>query len=596
MASALFLSEDQFLCSICLDVFTEPVTIPCGHNFCKPCITKHWGDKNHCYCPLCNEKFNKGLKLCVNVSFREVVENFKKHRVISENGIEVKPGEVPCDFCLGKKFKAYKTCLECLASFCKRHLEPHQVVSAFSRHQLTDPAHNQKDKICKKHNRISDLFCKKDLTRVCVLCTEHKAHDTVPLEKEYNETKAQLEQKKLEVKAMIKERQKKAQEIKDLVDTKRKEKDEALANSAHAFSTLVAPIQRSLTELMSAIEQKQNAAERQGDVLVKELESEINVLHKSVTKLQQISCSEDQVQLITSFLSFPSTPLCTKNWSNVVISGQPYVDDLKKAIVTMEVTLAKELEEAGKEFRVCCSKILAEESDIVRKTECQVVDLETLPRGAKLDTIRQQYTVDMTFDPCTANDLLIFSKDLKEVQTSHIYWCGNEVPQKFNRYAYVLGKKGFSEGRFYYEVQAARKTGWDLGVVRGSMRWKKTHTLNPGNGVWILRLRNNTKYTALNHAAVKIPVARKAERVGVFVDYKKRSVSFYDVSTATLIHSFTGCAFNETIYPFFSPGPPEDGLNCAPLVLSPTKHSTEKLNEFFSLIAVVIALVLFWIF
>uniref|UniRef100_A0A665SWK8 Uncharacterized protein n=1 Tax=Echeneis naucrates TaxID=173247 RepID=A0A665SWK8_ECHNA len=414
MASALFLSEDQFLCSICLDVFTEPVTIPCGHNFCKPCITKHWGDKNHCYCPLCNEKFNKGLKLCVNVSFREVVENFKKHRVISENGIEVKPGEVPCDFCLGKKFKAYKTCLECLASFCKRHLEPHQVVSAFSRHQLTDPAHNQKDKICKKHNRISDLFCKKDLTRVCVLCTEHKAHDTVPLEKEYNETKAQLEQKKLEVKAMIKERQKKAQEIKDLVDTKRKEKDEALANSAHAFSTLVAPIQR--------------------------------------------------------------------------------------------------------------------------------------------------------------------------------------IPQKFNRYAYVLGKKGFSEGRFYYEVQAARKTGWDLGVVRGSMRWKKTHTLNPGNGVWILRLRNNTKYTALNHAAVKIPVARKAERVGVFVDYKKRSVSFYDVSTATLIHSFTGCAFNETIYPFFSPGPPEDGLNCAPLVLSPTKHSTEKLNEFFSLIAVVIALVLFWIF
>uniref|UniRef100_A0A8K9XTP5 B30.2/SPRY domain-containing protein n=1 Tax=Oncorhynchus mykiss TaxID=8022 RepID=A0A8K9XTP5_ONCMY len=37
-----FLSEDQFQCSICLDMFTEPVSTPCGHNFCKVCISKYW--------------------------------------------------------------------------------------------------------------------------------------------------------------------------------------------------------------------------------------------------------------------------------------------------------------------------------------------------------------------------------------------------------------------------------------------------------------------------------------------------------------------------------------------------------------------------
>ena len=35
------LSEEQFQCSVCLDVFTEPVSIPCGHSFCLACIKRH---------------------------------------------------------------------------------------------------------------------------------------------------------------------------------------------------------------------------------------------------------------------------------------------------------------------------------------------------------------------------------------------------------------------------------------------------------------------------------------------------------------------------------------------------------------------------
>uniref|UniRef100_A0A3B4FA89 RING-type domain-containing protein n=1 Tax=Pundamilia nyererei TaxID=303518 RepID=A0A3B4FA89_9CICH len=32
----------QVHCSICLDVFTNPVSIPCGHNFCQSCILGYW--------------------------------------------------------------------------------------------------------------------------------------------------------------------------------------------------------------------------------------------------------------------------------------------------------------------------------------------------------------------------------------------------------------------------------------------------------------------------------------------------------------------------------------------------------------------------
>lgn len=589
------LSEDQFLCSVCLDVFTEPVSIPCGHNFCMSCIAKHWEGKNQCLCPLCNKKFNKGLKLCINTGFREIVENFKKHRVISANHVPVKPGEVPCDVCLGNKFKACKTCLVCLASYCETHLEPHQRVAALRRHKLSDPVPNLENETCKKHNWIMKLFCRDDMTRVCDMCTEHSTHHVVPLEEEYENKRAELEQKKLQIHAMIQERQKKVQWIKDEGETKGKDNNEAVEDIVQVFGTMVTSIQRNMAGLVSAIEEKQRAAERQAGVLLQELEREINQLEKSSSKLEQMSQTEDHLQFIKSFLTFISPH--TKSWSDVSIgSQQHYVEDVKKAIVNLEVTLTKEMGRASQQFRLSCKKILDEETDIVKKSP---IDLEALPDGIKLDAIRQQYTVDVTFDPYSANDLLLISVDLKQVQTSQVWWFRDQVPHKFNRYAYILGKKGFSQGRFYFEVQAVRKTGWDLGVVRESVRGKKTPTLNPKNGVWIIRLRNNIKFTALNNTTVNLSLTKKPERIGVFVDYEKRLVSFYDVDTATLIYSFTGCLFSEKIYPFFSPGLPENGVNCAPLVLSPAiKDSTmwEKICDSSNLIFTLIVLFLIWIF
>lgn len=230
-AASSFLSEEQLQCSICLDVFTEPVSIPCGHNFCKACLTKHWEGSDRCKCPLCNEKFSKGLKLCVNTGLRDVVETFKTHHVIADNNAAVKPGQVPCDCCAGNKFRASKTCLVCLASFCDAHLEPHKQVAALKRHKLTDPVHNLEDKICKKHNRIFEFFCRTEQTRVCTMCTEHNAHDTVPLKEEYVDKKARMGKKKAEVPEMKQKQRKTSQKMNVEPQRKKKGKGGAKANS-----------------------------------------------------------------------------------------------------------------------------------------------------------------------------------------------------------------------------------------------------------------------------------------------------------------------------------------------------------------------------
>uniref|UniRef100_A0A3B3YSD1 RING-type domain-containing protein n=1 Tax=Poecilia mexicana TaxID=48701 RepID=A0A3B3YSD1_9TELE len=122
-------SKDQFLCSICQDVFTDPVSTPCGHNFCKTCITRLW-DANVPYkCPLCNEHFASRPQLRVNTLLKEMVDQFRgeaQQEVSSSSEQQAaKPGEVPCDVCTGPKLKALKSCMVCLASYCQTHLEPH---------------------------------------------------------------------------------------------------------------------------------------------------------------------------------------------------------------------------------------------------------------------------------------------------------------------------------------------------------------------------------------------------------------------------------------------------------------------------------------
>uniref|UniRef100_A0A3Q1HZB7 RING-type domain-containing protein n=1 Tax=Anabas testudineus TaxID=64144 RepID=A0A3Q1HZB7_ANATE len=77
-AASCLLTEDQFLCSICLDVFTDPVSIPCGHNFCKDCITEYWSINVQCRCPNCNKRYNKRPELQINTFISEMAAQFRQ--------------------------------------------------------------------------------------------------------------------------------------------------------------------------------------------------------------------------------------------------------------------------------------------------------------------------------------------------------------------------------------------------------------------------------------------------------------------------------------------------------------------------------------
>ncbi|XP_070711541.1 E3 ubiquitin-protein ligase TRIM21-like [Pempheris klunzingeri] len=542
-AASCLLYEDQFLCSICLDVLTDPVSTSCGHNFCKTCITEHWNTNDWFLCPMCNKAFTTRPDLRVNTLLSEMVSQFRQsaQQDASSSSSEQqvsKPGEVPCDVCAGTKLKALKSCLMCLVSYCETHLEPHLTASRLKRHQLIDPVENLDSRMCTKHDKPLKLFCKTDQTCVCMLCSvlDHKTHEFVPLKEEYEGQKAELGKTEAEIQQMIQKRRLKIEEIKRSADLSQEDADRVIAEGLQVFTSLKERVERGQAELINTIKEKQERAEKQAQAFIRELEQEISELMKRRTEVEQLSRSEDHLHLLQSVQSLNTNqPPATRDWTEVSVPPPSYEGTVSRAVAQLEEDLSKEMKELIK---------------------------------AELRRV-QQFAVDVTLDPDTANPYLILSDDGKQVYDSDVWKNLPDNPERFSKCVNVLGEQSFSSGRFYFEVQVKGKTEWSLGVARESINRKEEITLIPKNGYWTVWLSNGNEYEALDDPSVLLSLRSQPQKVGVFVDYEDGLVSFYDVDAAALIYSFTSCSFTEKLFPYFSPENNDGGKNSAPLIISP---------------------------
>uniref|UniRef100_A0A673J6M6 Tripartite motif-containing protein 16-like n=1 Tax=Sinocyclocheilus rhinocerous TaxID=307959 RepID=A0A673J6M6_9TELE len=181
MAGArISVDQNEFMCAVCLDLLKDPVTIQCGHSYCKSCITGCWDqeDQMRVYsCPQCRQTFSPRPALARNTMLAELVEKLKKTELPAD--CYAGAGDVQCDVCTGRKYKA--SCLVCLNSYCQNHLEQHESWFRGKRHNLTEATGRLQEMICQKHEKLLEVFCRTDQKYICVLCTmdEHKNHDTV---------------------------------------------------------------------------------------------------------------------------------------------------------------------------------------------------------------------------------------------------------------------------------------------------------------------------------------------------------------------------------------------------------------------------------
>ncbi|XP_078271843.1 E3 ubiquitin-protein ligase TRIM21-like [Rhinoraja longicauda] len=91
MAQSECWTEDV-VCPICLDLFTHPVSLECGHNFCRSCITQSWDREGRNSCPECREEFaDRSLRMN-----RALVSITEKARTLSPK-TESKQSKLHCE-------------------------------------------------------------------------------------------------------------------------------------------------------------------------------------------------------------------------------------------------------------------------------------------------------------------------------------------------------------------------------------------------------------------------------------------------------------------------------------------------------------------
>ncbi|XP_016403966.1 E3 ubiquitin/ISG15 ligase TRIM25-like, partial [Sinocyclocheilus rhinocerous] len=337
-------AEDQFSCSVCLDLLKEPVTIPCGHSYCMNCITEclDQEDQNGIYrCPQCRQTFSTRPVLGKNVVIAEMVEKLKTRlqaapvpppvparRRLQHTG----PGDVQCDSCTEIKRKAVKSCLECRSSYCQNHLEQHENLFRGKTHNLMDATGRMQEVVCSQHNKLLEIYCRTDQHCICMLCLvdEHKNHDTVSTTAERKEKQKQFEETQRRLQKIIQQKEKDLQELREAVESHKLSAQIAVEGSERIFTELISSIEKRCSEVKQLIRDQERAAVSRAEKQLDQLKKDINDLRRKDNELQQLSETQDHVNFLQSLPSASfSLSGSTDSYS---VSSHLSFDDVVKSV------------------------------------------------------------------------------------------------------------------------------------------------------------------------------------------------------------------------------------------------------------------------
>ncbi|XP_075872545.1 tripartite motif-containing protein 16-like [Nelusetta ayraudi] len=529
--AAAQLDPEILTCCLCLELLKNPVTIPCGHSYCRKCLQNHWDEQTKERrvndCPQCRRAFTARPDLEKNTLLAALVESLEKTEVQAAPAAHcyAGAGDVACDVCTGRKLKALKSCLDCRASYCDSHLQPHRQSSTFKKHKLVEPSQQRQENICPRHDEAMKLFCRTDQKIICGFCSveEHKGHDTVAAAAERTERQRELEETRQKIQQKIQHTEEDLKVLQKEVESINGSADKAVKDSKKILTQMIRLLEKRHSEVQQQVRSTQGAAVSRVKELQKKLEQEMTELKRRDAELEKISRTLDHSQFLHSFSSLPALSPSPDS-SSLEIRPQRHFEDVAAAVAKLRDEI---------------QKVLMENQTNISGTVSNVDALLPEPEPRSREDFLRYYR-KLTLDPNTVNKCLLLSEEDRKVTNMGEDQYHDDHPDRFTDWWQVLSREGLT-GRCYWEVEWG---GWWWGGVGLAVAYKTivragtTEESEFGSNGKSWRLYCSLDGYDFHHDNVTTYLSGpESSRLGVYLDHRAGLLSFYSVSgTMELLH------------------------------------------------------------
>ncbi|XP_039621352.1 tripartite motif-containing protein 16-like [Polypterus senegalus] len=533
--------SEKFICSVCLEMLNDPVTIPCGHNYCMCCIKKYWDREEAAgiySCPLCREEIEPRPELTRNTLLADVTELLRDMAVGSSlPRTHAGPVDVTCDFCTGEiREAAAKTCVTCMASYCVTHLQPHRESEAFKTHRLEEPTGNLKQKLCSKHHKLLEMFCRTDQTCVCLMCAviEHRDHDLVTPDVETAEKQGQMDMKRKEMKRIIWKKEEQVALIKAGIVELRNTAQREIQECEKTFISVLQSIERLRVEVTMLIRDHEEREVKKAKEHKEHLEKQIEELKMRDDVMLELLKMDDHICFLQKFPSvrdiprYGDTPSIPESRCLFPVTLKMDLCNLKKHLNTISCLEFVENKQTG----------LEEPSYILQN----LMEINFLLK----------YAWPLTLDPNTINGSLRISEENTMVKFNTVKAHYPIHPDRFERWPQVLCREALFGRRYYWEVKWSGEHA-DIGVAYNDICRKggDSKCLLGGNDKSWSLVCSDSRYSVRHNGVDTLISAPSSQTIGVYLDWHDGTLSFYSISdTLTLLFRFH-TTFTQPLYPGF---------------------------------------------
>ncbi|KAM6922487.1 E3 ubiquitin/ISG15 ligase TRIM25 [Lycodopsis pacificus] len=533
-------------CPVCQDFFTDPVTLPCGHDFCLTCIQAVWetegSDEGPFFCPECQVFLPSDLTLETNTSLQTKVKLFATNTPSTTEPWTTTPSRattsssaIHCDHCIETPSVAIRTCLTCDAALCQAHALLHQQRSALREHTVVEVTGDPLSLKCREHREELKLFCMEERVPVCCLCLlvgMHKNHKALQLHEACKDFKSMLE---TTMSQLLKRRSEAEHAIRDLgslyTQTVKSAADfrERISDKYSRIRVVLDGDERLMMQIIDAEE----------TYMTEWLEAQRGDMEAQIKEIDSLRASSKSLLQEKTQLRFLQQ-----------ITAQNLCNPLDLAPI-LEVD--KDLCDLAK----------------LRTVEKLVDDL-SVALSQHFPRIWSCLS-SPALDSKSAHPKLEISQDRKQVCWRRQPVSDALSPQLYDFQYSVLAQESFTTGRHYWEVIVQEKPYWLVGVTtgpvdKGDAPSQSSSSLGVNNTSWCI-YHGDGQYLACHDTQEKqLSVGKRVRKLGILANLQKGELSFYDADAMALLHSFC-VQCTEPLFPMLNPCIDVNGLNTQPLTM-----------------------------